>query len=414
MITITKLQQIVKYDAPYPINLITWPQRNLVSRILSVDESGEFYREFIPDANPSLQEGNSLSALEPYETYIFYSNTIPYTIFVQTPTPTPTPSPTPTITSTPTITPTPTVTHTPEPTFTPTPTPTVTPSPTPTFTPTVTPTPTITPSPTPTLEPEGVPVIWLKSDTDVTTSNSNVLSWKNQTNVGDILPFYNASPALSLNSLLKFPAIRFKRTGNSGQGIVYDGAINLLNSTMFVVCKQNFDYTSTNSQDGLDGRIISMVPFGGVEASNGGLALYYENGSNNTLSNLVIQSNNIKATYNMSQKNKYSWAIIAYRINTQGKIDLYYNKTLVASTTNSNMQPQNSQGQLYIGNNSNLFNNTSLLGDITEIIAYNSYIPDYQFESITNTLSSKYFPIPLIKTQSGDYITTNAEDNIEI
>jgi len=213
---------------------------------------------------------------------------------------------------------------------------------------------------------------------------------------------------------LKFPAIRFKRTGNSGQGIVYDGAINLLNSTMFVVCKQNFDYTSTNSQDGLDGRIISMVPFGGVEASNGGLALYYENGSNNTLSNLVIQSNNIKATYNMSQKNKYSWAIIAYRINTQGKIDLYYNKTLVASTTNSNMQPQNSQGQLYIGNNSNLFNNTSLLGDITEIIAYNSYIPDYQFESITNTLSSKYFPIPLIKTQSGDYITTNAEDNIEI
>jgi hypothetical protein len=123
------------FDAPY--TLATLQNVTNITKVYGINADNNGFSVFIPFNDVT----NTLAALEPSTTYLFISNSTPYTL--------PDPTPTPTVTPTPTITPTPTLTPTPTPTPTPTitPTPTLTPTPTPTVTETPTPTPTATETP---------------------------------------------------------------------------------------------------------------------------------------------------------------------------------------------------------------------------------------------------------------------------
>ena len=159
---ITNTYQIVTLNTNGNYELSAWPYRSYVDAIIGVSPDGKYINQYRPN-----DAYNSLARWVDGDTYIFISNTVPYSINAPTPTPTPTitptptqtptrtPTPTPTTTPTPTITPTPTTTPTPTPTRTHTPTPTITPTPTRTHTPTptITPTPTRTHTPTPTITP---------------------------------------------------------------------------------------------------------------------------------------------------------------------------------------------------------------------------------------------------------------------
>ena len=112
--TITDLCQIATFATTDAFALSAWPAKSYVEAIIGVSENGEHVNQFRPN-----DPYNSLTHLVDNGTYIFISNTVPYTILTPTRTPTPTP----------TITPTPTLTNTPTPTPTVTSTPTVTPTP---------------------------------------------------------------------------------------------------------------------------------------------------------------------------------------------------------------------------------------------------------------------------------------------
>ena len=169
--TISNLYEFVNLgcSTSTPVPLSAFPDRLYINKIYGISNTGDYLLGYNP-----LSGTNTLNHVFPNTTYLFISNTVPYTIICPTPTPTPTPSPTPTPTptisvtptntpsptptNTPTVTPSPTPTNTLVPTNTPTPTPTNTPTPTPTNTPSPTPTETPVPTDTPTPTPTNTPV----------------------------------------------------------------------------------------------------------------------------------------------------------------------------------------------------------------------------------------------------------------
>ena len=96
------------FEAPY--TLATLENVQNITKVYGINTDNNGFSVFIPYNDIT----NTLAVLQPSTTYLFISNSTPYTL--------PDPTPTPTITPTPT------------PTFTPTPTPTETPTPTPTET----------------------------------------------------------------------------------------------------------------------------------------------------------------------------------------------------------------------------------------------------------------------------------------
>lgn len=220
--------------------------------------------------------------------------------------------------------------------------------------------------------------IWLKADSGVTTSGSNVTAWADQSGNGNNAVGSDTLPTLQSNAINGYAAIRFNNIDPNTSKFTISNNFNLKNSSAFIVVKQL-------NLDNAFARLLGFLGSNNDYDSNDGLAFDF----NNNVPQLQLESNsNTAIIEDLAAGNVF--ASVSYKIDNSGNISVFYNGASEGTAQNADMTSQNSGGGIYIGQGSQNVTISGLYGDIAEFIFYNRNVTTTERQQVEAYINAKY------------------------